>query len=325
VHTPKYDVAISFLIQDSALAQALADKLAVGLEVFFFPHNQEELAGTDGLESMREPFLHQSLVNVILYREKWGNTPWTAVEAAAVKDSCLANAFRNLFFLVVEPTKVLPKWLPDTHVRFNYADFTPEQAVGAIKARVQERGGHYTPLTPLKKAQMLKAEEAYQGDRSRLTSPEGIENMLAQVEELIREMERQCAAVNADSGLDIEYESNPRSNCILRHHQIGMIVRWEQQYENGMHKGGLLVEEYHGRLHFNRELQGTRVHIRPPKRLNHTIYDPDLSRAREYGWTKRGKAGAFIYSTSLAEKLVLQFMNLIELTASGKLRETDSY
>jgi len=71
----KYDVAISFLVQDLTLAQAIRDKLSEGLEVFFFPHNQEELAGTDGLESMRTPFLHESRVNLVLYREKWGNTP----------------------------------------------------------------------------------------------------------------------------------------------------------------------------------------------------------------------------------------------------------
>jgi hypothetical protein len=55
---PKYDVAISFLAADEPTARALADQLgSSGLSVFFFPRNQEELAGTDGMESMREPFL----------------------------------------------------------------------------------------------------------------------------------------------------------------------------------------------------------------------------------------------------------------------------
>src|SRR6266702_2175928 len=98
----KYDVAISFLVQDLGLAQVLYDKLSEGLKIFFFPRNQEELAGTDGLESMREPFVHDSRINVVLYRERWGNTPWTSVEAAAVKDGCLNSGFRNLFFFAVE-------------------------------------------------------------------------------------------------------------------------------------------------------------------------------------------------------------------------------
>ncbi len=169
---PKYDVAISFLVQDLALAQALHDRLTEGLKVFFFPRNQEELAGTDGLETMREPFKHQSLINVVLYRERWGNTPWTAVEAAAVKDSCLTTGFRSLFFFVVEPADALPMWLPDTHVRFNNGDFTLEQAVGAVKCRVQERGGHYSPMTPLKRAKILENENLYRYAIARMNSDE---------------------------------------------------------------------------------------------------------------------------------------------------------
>ena len=81
--SPKYDIAISFLCQDQNLAKALCDQLSNGLEVFFFSHNQEELAGSDGLESMREPFRNESRLNVVLYRPGWGKTPWTAVEEAA--------------------------------------------------------------------------------------------------------------------------------------------------------------------------------------------------------------------------------------------------
>ena len=100
------------------VSMALYDKLINGLEVFFFPGAQEVLAGTDGLESMRAPFRHQSRLNVVLYRPKWGNTSWTAAEELAIKESCLDNSFRNIFVYVIENTGVLPKWLPDTHVSF---------------------------------------------------------------------------------------------------------------------------------------------------------------------------------------------------------------
>ena len=84
--TALYDVAISFLSQDESIASALYNLLDVGLKVFFYPRNQEELAGTDGFESMRRPFVDGSRVTVILYREQWGKTPWTGVEAHAIKD-----------------------------------------------------------------------------------------------------------------------------------------------------------------------------------------------------------------------------------------------
>ncbi len=45
-----YDVAISFLSRDSDFAVDLSNRLGP-LNVFCFPRNQEELAGTDGMES----------------------------------------------------------------------------------------------------------------------------------------------------------------------------------------------------------------------------------------------------------------------------------
>ncbi len=138
---PKYDVAVSFLARDEPTATALAGRLTGGLKVFFFPRNQEELAGTEGLESMRTPFLSESRVNVVLYREMWGQTPWTRVEETAIKDSCLDRGWSSLFFIVLDKNDKLPIWLPNTHVRYNLEDYGTEQAVGAIKARVQEVGG----------------------------------------------------------------------------------------------------------------------------------------------------------------------------------------
>jgi hypothetical protein len=151
-----YDVAISFLYEDLALAQTLNDELSKDLTVFFFPGRQDELAGTDGLESMRAPFRSQSRLNLVLYRPKWGKTRWSGVEEVAVKESCLDTSYKSIFFFVIEPAQEIPKWLPDTHVRFNCKDFTLEQAVGAIKSRVQERGGHFKPMTPARKVELLR-------------------------------------------------------------------------------------------------------------------------------------------------------------------------
>jgi hypothetical protein len=60
---PKYDVAISFLSRDEPTAAALHEHLSEGLEVFFYPRSQEDLAGTNGLESMKEPFADNSRVS----------------------------------------------------------------------------------------------------------------------------------------------------------------------------------------------------------------------------------------------------------------------
>ncbi len=54
--TPKYDVAISFLHRDEQFALKIHAGLSERMEVFLYSKKQEELAGTDGLESFREAF-----------------------------------------------------------------------------------------------------------------------------------------------------------------------------------------------------------------------------------------------------------------------------
>jgi hypothetical protein len=190
IDNPQYDVAISFLSKDEAIASAIYQKLAEGLQVFFFPRNQENLAGTDGLESMRKPFFDDSRVKVVLYREPWGRTAWTRVEETAIKEACLAHGWGRLLFIVLDRTNPLPVWLPQNHVRFNYEDFGLEQAVGAIKARVQENGGQYLPLTAIRRAQLFEAEEQFREDKSRMDSEGGRKRILNNVVELFRLVEK---------------------------------------------------------------------------------------------------------------------------------------
>jgi len=172
---PKFDVAISFLVKDEPIASALNSELSKTLSVFFFPRKQEDVAGTDGMESMRKPFLGDSRVMVVLYREQWGKTRWTAIEETAVKDACFNGNWKRLFFIALDRTSVLPEWLPEYHVRYNWEDFGLDQAVGAIKARVIDNGGQPAPLTPRKRAEMLKADDLYRMDKAQMNSQYGID------------------------------------------------------------------------------------------------------------------------------------------------------
>jgi hypothetical protein len=108
VEKPQYDVAISFLAKDEAVATAIYQKLNEGLRVFFYPRSQEDIAGTDGLESMRTPFFNDSRVMVVLYRDPWGKTPWTRVEETAIKEACLEHGWERLFFVVLDRASHLP-------------------------------------------------------------------------------------------------------------------------------------------------------------------------------------------------------------------------
>ena len=159
-----------FLSVDEPIAAAVYSRLSEQLnESFFYPRTQEALAGTDGLETMRAPFLRENArVVVVFYRDRWVKTPWTGVEEVAIRDRCLKDRFEGLFVMMPDNTSAPPTWLPDTHVRFNYADFGLEQAVGAIKTRVKERGGTIMPLTPLRRVELYQQEQEYLEDKRQL-------------------------------------------------------------------------------------------------------------------------------------------------------------
>jgi hypothetical protein len=314
----KYDVAISFLIEDMTTAEALYTELSKGLQVFFYPHKQEEIAAKDGTEFFRKTFLTDSRLNVVVYRERWGTTQWTTVESNAIRDSCVQNQFRNIFVLDVENARTFPDWLPHNHMRFNLAEYPLEQVVGAIKQRVAEQGGQYEPMTPVKQAQIMKAEQEYQCERSDIQSIQNLPRIKEELERLFAEVAKQCEAINKKDGeLNLECEVNVKQTCALRCEQAGMVVRWEQRSRNTLNDSVLTVEEYRGHLTFNRDSE-KHVQYIPPVLLKSTQYELDWFRSREYGWKMSGKSTEFVPSVTLAQTCVMQFLYLVERQRNGK-------
>lgn len=322
IENPRYDVAISFLTQDEGTAAAIHQKLSEGLQVFFYPRKQEELVGTDGLESMRKPFFDESRVMVVLYRERWGKTPWTRVEETAIKEACLTHGWERLLFVVLDQSSVLPTWLPRTHIRLSFQEYGLEQTVGAIKVRVQEQGGQYLPLTPLKRAQMLKAEEDFRRAKGRMSSQEGIEAILNSVYELFTEVKRLCDEVTAQGLIQIRcgiefQERSQLQSCGVTDGQVSLSVNWNQLYTNSLEHSGLVVREFEGGF----PPPGPYVVVNPPREISKTTYSPDLSLARKYGWKEDG-GDEFLSSTALAEQCVIQFMDLVDRHAGADNQRT---
>jgi hypothetical protein len=241
--TPQYDVAISFLSKDEPIGAAITGRLSAGLKVFFYPRNQEELAGTDGLESMRTPFLNDARVVVVLYRQPWGKTPWTGVEQIAIQEGCLNSGWQRLFFIVLDKTSAIPIWVPQNHVRFNYESFGLEQAVGAIKARVQECGGVIEPMTAIRRAALYEAEACYAEDRKQISSFEGMRIVQGKVLEVISEIKRLCDQITEAGNAQITLGANA-GRCVLRNDRISLAIGWRQPYSNSTDGCGFKVVEF---------------------------------------------------------------------------------
>jgi hypothetical protein len=304
----KYDVAISFLSKDQGIASEIHRRLFEGLKVFFYPRSQEELAGTNGLESMRTPFRDESRLVVVLYREGWGHTPWTGVEETAITDGCLAHGWKRLLFIVLDPSSVLPPWLPDARIRFDFEKYGIEQAAGAIKMRVEQNGGQFAPLTALKAAELLKLDEEYQCDKAEMKfSSEAMQKIGFNVHELFQRIGTKCGEIEARGLANIKCDASDVT-CVITNLKASMQVSYQQRYANTLEDSALIIKEYRGQLMLPSE-RGSHYYVTEPQKLKETKYFPELSRSRELGWSRNG-ANGFISSSDLAEQCVINFMEL---------------
>ena len=321
---PKYDVAISFLYQDEPTAKALYQSLSTSLKVFFFPRNQEELAGTDGMELMRRPFMEDCRVSVVVYRSSWAKTPWTRVEETAIKEACLSSGWHRLFFLCLDDDGPFPIWLPQTHVRFSLKNYSLQEAVGAIKARVQECGGQITRDDALARARVVHAENLHLKRKEELfasqawitgTAHPAIATLLHTVVELSHK-------ISSEAGFKILTRSNGSSQCVLTDDRVSVVASWQQAYTNVM--GHFEVQEFSEKVILPGE---SKFYFagHPPSPIEVLEFQPDLSITEELCWRDKITPNEILSSSDLANKVLNTFITLTQRANRGEIDTSSEF
>ncbi len=103
---------------------------------------------------------------------------------------------------------------------------------------------------------------------------------------------------------------------LLGTQRLGMAIVWFQRYINMLDDNtALFVRE------FNESpiVPPGYIRFQQPQILREDKYDPDISRTREYVWRPQRDKGGLISSQDLAEKLVLQFLDLVERDRAGRV------
>lgn len=296
----KYDVGISFLFADEALAMELHNLLSSQLDVFVFSKKQEVIAGTNGLETLREPFRTESRIVVALYRDGWGKTPWTGVEETAITDRALKEGWDWLLFVMLDATSRPPKWLPETRIRMSLPDYGLDGVVGAIKARAQEAGSSFRKDDAIEQAKRLERRAAQRRDREqRLGSHEGVgaaekevKAVFAEVERLVAEIARQTPTLRLQAGT--KYPS-----CVITNETASVTLYWDQRYSNTLNESGLAVREFIGRVGLPQQ-QG--ILLSEPQEIVEQFYEFDLT--PEHGWVLAQPAKRSVRDRCGARRLV---------------------
>lgn len=319
----QYDVAISFLNENEQTARELHQRLSPNFRVFAYFDRQDSLAGTDGLESFRKAFYEQSRLAVVLYKSGWGETPWTRVEESAIKDRCLKIGWNGLLFIMVDQASRPPVWLPETNIRLQLADYGIEQAVGAIKSRIESLGGQLQKEDPVDRAKLLQRELQARANRRRLlASQEGVQEAGRQAEKVHGEIRGLVERIRTESaGLSIEAGSDDDMTVVTTR-RVSLVVHWRPSYTNTLEHSLLLVREFNGRVLLPQQ-RGKFITFGEPELLAEHEFDPDLTVDQGWCWRSRFTPECHFTSTEVAEFFMELFLKLVDRADTGDIPPLD--
>lgn len=261
-HAPQFefDLALSFLGSDEPLAQHLANVLRERMSVFIYSEQQKELAGKDGLEMFTRVFGQKARVCAVLYRQGWGETPWTRVEATAIKDRAMDNGWDFLTFISLDGSAP-PAWLPKTKLWLGLKRYGVEGAAAVLDARVRDEGGDPHPQTAREIAETMGVRlEQEEKRRQFLHSLAGVKAATAEVNALFQYLENEAAAIAKAGALAIQTQRSPREPTFAVSSPFASFtLGWTLQYANVVDGAGLYACEYSGFRSLGGNGRGKRV------------------------------------------------------------------
>jgi hypothetical protein len=313
---PLYDVAFSFLSQDEPLASALYDELAKDLKVFVYSNKQKELAGADGVEVFRQTFYSQSRMQVVLYRNGWGKTDWTAIEERAISERGLRHGWDSILFVNLDGSKT-PGWLPETRLWLNFERFGHLLA-GAIKFRALELGSKLVPETALDRAKRLESVATTRRNRETKLTYLSVEAATAEWNSFCIELNQQLAAIQTTyRSAQIAYEGD--GQCfVLKTRLCGtqMLLRAgappsESRIFGICSVGPLLLPSQFGHMFIPGE-----------EAQEHSRFEFQIDYSASLGFCWRALDGkeALKSTAELADLLIKRTLQLHEDVESGKVR-----
>jgi ElaB/YqjD/DUF883 family membrane-anchored ribosome-binding protein len=311
----KYDVAVSFLSRDEPLAQQLYARLTEQMDVFEYSKRQEHLAGTNGLESLRDPFRSESRVVVVLFRQGWGETPWTRVEQSAITDRFLQEGWEFLLFVTLDDHDALPKWLPTTELRLSYPQYGLEQLLGAIKIRAQKLGSVVRQETSADRAKRFREESHARAERDLLLQHKGREAFQAEFATVVEELHAAIDAANQYLG-DAPLEKGVESGVFtVRAKNVTVNIYTYATYP--ITDALVAIQEFDGRLLLPNE-RG--MYRRDPKVISKTKFNFDYQAAYGWCWHTSGSP-VYLASKGIAELVVKKALDLQERFERREIRK----
>ena len=261
---PPFDVAISFLHGDEALAQEIADKL-LPLKTFVYMQRQEDVAGTDGAVKFREIFLEQTNVSVVLHRARWGTTPFTRVEEAAIEERAMRDGWDHAFFVCLEDA-ALPKWWPYARISLDYEAFGLDNLIGAVKSQLAKLGIAMRAPTAVEVAAATARREAFDKETAQLLEQSN-QAFREAAAELFRHVAEQSAEIQKATAWDMNYGYD-HEYFVINTRAVCMQLLLQQVYANTARNADIAVRLFDGYIVTPEDRRAGRQYTQPASEVS---------------------------------------------------------
>lgn len=301
----KYDVAFSFASEDEALATDFNDLLQDQYATFLYSKKQEVLAGTDGEETFGTVFEKEARFVVILFRPKWGTTPWTRIEATAIRNRAFEEGYDFTLFIPTDGTASLPSWVPKNRLFFGLARWGLKGAASVIEARIRDAGALPRVESPLDQALRLKRKIDFDAERKQvLNSADGVSLASVAVEKLIADLAARAQDIGEKAGLKVVIKQD-RLWIDICAGQGCLGITWNLRYSNSLDESYLDIGFWEGtpprlgRMYFRGD---------KPRRFHNDRYAFEMGPGRAFGWA--GRDEVFLPEGQMADHMLKLLLNL---------------
>lgn len=157
----KYDLAISLLDEDVQLGWDIVNQLGNPDRIFFYEKDVDQITFSNGVNAFGDIFSNQARFVLVLHRENYGNTDWTAIEYSVIQERFRRTIKTNnspiLFCKLDNSTK--PNWLPDTYIYFKVNQL--DKLINLIRKKITDHGGVSFPQTTEERLKLGIAKKNY--------------------------------------------------------------------------------------------------------------------------------------------------------------------
>ena len=304
----KYEVAFSFLSKDEPLAHQLNDLLADRITTFIYSKQQELLSGTDGEETFNRVFGHDARFVVILYRDGWGETPWTRIEKTAIRNREHDEGWDFTLFIVLDKSSQIPRYIPKNRLWFDMERWGLEAAAPVIEQRLVELGGEIRNESIGDRAERLKRERLSILERKQyLQSGTALQDARLEFEKIFRGVkELKPQLEDPKTGLLFGIGEDVHREISLNHQNRYLRFHWEDTpYAQSVTDAALEV------LIFRRTGRWHDAKHEIDREVNYTF---DRTIGGQIGWSIEGAQDSFITTESLIDEWVKRYLESIDYT-----------